>query len=87
MLLSLLRLPSRKWTELLKDMNHHFPRNQEQYKELQRMILREKALESQVLSLAQGSNSSHHFAEGGVIFNEWRWRADSVVHLSRLAVY
>ena len=65
MLLSLLRLPSRKWTELLKDMNHHFPRNQEQYKELQRMILRERALESQVLSLAQGSNSSHHFVDGG----------------------
>ena len=45
MLLSLLRLPARKWTELLKDMNHHFPRSEAQYKELQHMILRDKALE------------------------------------------
>ena len=43
MLLSLLRLPSKRWTELLKDMSHRFPRTQEQYKELQRMILREKS--------------------------------------------
>ena len=51
MLLSLLRLPSRKWTELLKEMNHHFPRNEEQYQELQQMILREKTLETDTLHL------------------------------------
>ena len=48
MLLTLLRLPARKWTELLKDMDHHFPRTEEQYQELQQMILREKALEAQI---------------------------------------
>ena len=59
MLLSLLRLPARKWTELLKDMSHHFPRTEQQYKELQRMILREKALESQSLEMtAPGGNGT-----------------------------
>jgi len=69
MLFSVLRLPTRKWADLLKELQHHFPRNEQEYKELQAMILREKALETQVHNLSitdrrgggprEGGNSSY----------------------------
>ena len=62
MLMSLLRLPTRKWSSLLKDMNHHFPRTEAQYKELQNMILRERALETQVLQ--PGSSAGNTYGDG-----------------------
>ena len=54
MLFSLLRLSPRRWADLLKDMSHRFPRNEQEYALVKETILREKALEENV-SMLQGS--------------------------------
>lgn len=46
MLLSLLQLPAKKWSELLKDLHHRLPRTRVEYVDLQQSILREKVLEN-----------------------------------------
>ena len=51
MLLSLLRLPGKKWAEYLKDMGHRFPRTQDQYQHMQTEIVRERTLIENVHSL------------------------------------
>ena len=58
MLLSLLQLSPRRWTELLKDMQHHFPRNMQEYKALQNAMVRERSLEDNVHNL-QDQRSVH----------------------------
>ena len=71
MLLSLLRLPTRKWSELLKDMSHHFPRNLAQYQELQQMLLREKALDVTIYDLTRTKthDGGSFFSGGGCTNN------------------
>ena len=49
MLLSVLRLTPRKWSELLKDMGHRMPQDAEEYELVKRHLEREKVLEKQVL--------------------------------------
>ena len=41
MLLSLLQLLAKKWSELLNDMHHRFPRNRAKHAKLQQSIFRE----------------------------------------------
>ena len=59
MLLALLRLHPKKWSEYLKDMGHRFPRNPDEYQIMQEAIVRERTLETQVGTLhtdrAQGT--------------------------------
>ena len=54
MLMALLRLLAKKWTEYLKEMGHRFPRTSHEYKSMQDAIVREKTLETQVGNLSQG---------------------------------
>ena len=48
MLLSLLRLPTKKWAEYVKAMGHRFPKNESEYSDMKLTIVRERALEQQV---------------------------------------
>ena len=50
-LLSLLQLPAKKWSELLKDMHHRLPRIRAEYVELQQTILRETVLANSIFDL------------------------------------
>lgn len=45
-------------------MNHHFPRSEAQYRELQKMILRENALENQVLGMGGGRGGDTYLLSG-----------------------
>ena len=63
MLLSLLQLPPKTWSEYLRDMNHRFLRNQIEYEPLKRRILRERSLEGTTGKLRAGTghgNSSRN---------------------------
>ena len=76
MIMALLRLPPRKWVELLKDMQHRFPRNHEEYKSLQNTIVREKSLEYQVGALSRGGSGATgvtgtNFLTGQVQEDDW----------------
>ena len=61
MLLSLLRLAPKKWSEYLKEMGHRFPRSEDEYNLMKDSIVRERTLEAQVGSLGreQTSNGAH----------------------------
>ncbi len=48
MLLSLLRLPTKKWAEYLKAVGHRFPKNESEYSDMKLTIVRERVLEQQV---------------------------------------
>lgn len=67
MLLSLLRLPPKKWSEYLKDLGHRLPRNEQEYQHLQSAIVRENTLEQNVGDMrgirqgGGGSNSGAYF--------------------------
>ena len=54
MLLSLLQLTPRKWSDLLKELGHRLPNSREEYVRLQEDILREKVLENSVFNLRGG---------------------------------
>ena len=58
MLLSLMRLPAKKWSEYLKEMSHRFPRDADEYRLMQDSIVREKMLEAQV-GMMHLDRSSH----------------------------
>ena len=58
MLLSLLRLPPKKWSERQKYTGHRFPRNHREYKQLQNTVICEKTLETQVGNL--GTDGRRH---------------------------
>ena len=58
MLLSLLRLNPRKWSEYLKDMGHRFPRTMEEYQNMKDNIVREKTLESQMGTMGHDGRSA-----------------------------
>ena len=66
MLLSLLQFPPppNKWAELLKDLGHRLPRIRVEHVNLQRAILRERALEGSALDLRQGARN---------IFGSWSY--------------
>ena len=51
MLLSLLGLSPKKWSDLLKEFDHRFPNDLAEYRAMQGTILREKILEGSVFSL------------------------------------
>ena len=51
MLPSLLPLPTKKWSELLKDMQHGLLRTRREYIDLQPNIIREKVLENSIFDL------------------------------------
>ena len=59
MLLSLLQLPPKAWSEYLRDMNHRFPRNHVEYELLKRRILRERCLEGTIGKLRAGTGHSN----------------------------
>ena len=59
MLLSLLQLPPKAWSEYLRDMNHRFPRNQIEYELLKRRILRGRSLEGTIGKLRAGTGHSN----------------------------
>ena len=48
MLLALLQLPAKRWSELLEDFHHRLPRNLVEYVEFEQAILREKVLENSI---------------------------------------
>ena len=58
MLLSLVRLSPKKWSEYLKDMGHKFPRTVEDYQKMKDSIVREKTLESSVGAMGTGGHSA-----------------------------
>jgi len=58
MVLALLRLPPKKWSEYLKDMGHRFPKTPDEYRTMQEAIIRERTLENQVGVLSSGSIGS-----------------------------
>ena len=60
MILSLLRLAPKKWADYLKEMGHKFPRDAEQYRAMQDLIVREKTLETRVgtLGVVTGGRAS-----------------------------
>ena len=51
MLLSILRLTTKKWMELLKEIGHRMPQNAEEYQGVKDILLRERALESSIFDL------------------------------------
>ena len=54
MLLSLLQLTPRKWSDLLKELGHRLLREHHEYVQLQQDILRERILENSVFDLRGG---------------------------------
>ena len=40
-LLSILRLPAKRWSELLEKLGHSFPRDEAQYRQLEQFLLRD----------------------------------------------
>ena len=52
MLLSLMRMSPKRWSECLKDLGHRFPKTEIEYKNMQNAIVRERTLEIQVCSLS-----------------------------------
>jgi hypothetical protein len=69
MLLSLLRLPGKKWAEYLKDMGHRFPRTQIQYQQMQTEIVRERTLIENVQSLHDAPKPAGN-THAGLYFSE-----------------
>jgi hypothetical protein len=69
MLLSLLRLPGKKWAEYLKDMGHKFPRTQEQYQLMQSEIVRERTLIENVHNLHETPKPAGN-AHAGLYFSD-----------------
>ena len=71
-LLSLLQLTPRKWSDLLKELGHRLPREQHEYVQLQRDILRERILENSVFEFRGGGGrrnapgSRHYFIDAEV---------------------
>ena len=55
MLLSLLQLPPKAWSEYRRDLNHRFSRNQIEYELLKRRIPRERSLEGTIGKLRAGT--------------------------------
>ena len=51
MLLSLLQLPPRKWSDLLQDLGHTLPVDRDEYIALQAAILRERTFESSAVEI------------------------------------
>ena len=66
MLLSLMRMSPKRWSECLKDLGHRFPKTEIEYKNMQNAIVRERTLETQVCSLSnstpQGSGSGTYLS-------------------------
>lgn len=63
MLLALLRMSPRWWTEHPKEMNHRFPRTADEYRALQQLIIREATLTEHIC------NFGHAWAR----FQTLRW--------------
>ena len=63
MVLSLLRLPPRKWAEILRDCGRRLPRTEAEYQTVKANLLRDRAIEEnvQVLHNRNGSQKSHMF--------------------------
>ena len=51
MLMSILRLPAKKWTELLKEAGHVLPRTEAAYTQMKQVLCRERALESTIATM------------------------------------
>ena len=67
MLLSLLRLPAKKWVEYLKEMGHRLPGTQQEYNTMKAFIIRERQLAAEVAPLQMssghpGSSGSGHYS-------------------------
>ena len=60
MLLSLLRLPSKRWAEILNECNRRLPGTAEEYNEVRARLLRDPAIETNVSVFHR---KSHH--DGG----------------------
>ena len=61
MLLSVIRISPKKWSEHLKDMGHRFPNTAGEYHLLKSAIIRERALEEGITSLrSHGSDHQQH---------------------------
>jgi hypothetical protein len=60
MLFALLRLPSRKWQEYLKELGHRFPLTEGEYKAMQTAIVRESVLGNEIGSLGGLRNLGSH---------------------------
>ena len=56
MLLSILRLPAKRWAEVLKDNDHVLPHTEEQCKNVKKRLLREKILEYTLNALGAQSH-------------------------------
>ena len=69
MLLSLLRLPSKRWAEVLKECNRRLPQNAAEYQEVKAKLLRDEAIEKNVHTF---HGKSHHDGGGhaGLLFAE-----------------
>eukprot|EP00973_Karenia_brevis_P065770 9140807-Karenia_brevis.AAC.1 len=63
MVLSLLNLPPKRWSELLK-VTQRFPRSEEEYRAIKQQIVKESAMERSVASLQRASvahgGATHH---------------------------
>ncbi len=58
MLLSVLRLGTKNWPELLKDMDHRVPHAVEEYEVVKRSLCRERIMENQVFDLSRPGTST-----------------------------
>eukprot|EP00971_Amphidinium_carterae_P140679 2788008-Amphidinium_carterae.1 len=67
MLLSLLRLPSRKWSQCLDKCQNRFPRNEQEYRHLESLLVREHTLEEtrQQMTNVRNPMRGEQWGEGG----------------------
>ena len=70
MVLSLLRLPPKRWAEILKECGRRLPRNEAEYTAMKTNLLRDRSIEDNVQVLHRSQHGSAHaglyFAEGGI---------------------
>eukprot|EP00971_Amphidinium_carterae_P212838 4224233-Amphidinium_carterae.1 len=61
-LLSVLRLPSKRWMDILEKLGHTFPQNEAAYRHLEQLLIRENVLDSTLreLSHVRGFSSNNN---------------------------
>eukprot|EP00971_Amphidinium_carterae_P074090 1464403-Amphidinium_carterae.1 len=64
-LLSVLRLPTKRWMDILEKLGHAFPQDEISYRHMEQLLLRENVLDSTLreLSHVRGFGGSSHYTD------------------------
>eukprot|EP00971_Amphidinium_carterae_P020495 403564-Amphidinium_carterae.1 len=77
MLLSVLRLSTRRWMELLERMGHTFPQDEPAYRRMEQLLIRENVLESTLRELSHvrggfGQPSQRYWLDEEETSSDWQ---------------